>query len=77
MIQFVFSRFKLVRAGIVTEYRRQQFTFDWLKITSYLSFFNQVPKKATKKLKERKEKKKILPRLQPSDFLFLIRRNDN
>ena len=49
MIQFVFSRFELVRAGIVTEYRRQQFTFDWLKITSYLSFFNQVPKKATKK----------------------------
>ena len=58
MIQFVFSRFKLVRAGIVTEYRRQQFTFDWLKITSYLSFFNQVPKKATKnKMKEKKRKK--------------------
>ena len=58
MIQFVFSRFKLVRAGIVTEYRRQQFTFDWLKITSYLSFFNQVPKKATQKIKRKKRKEK-------------------
>ena len=63
MIQFVFSRFKLVRAGIVTEYRRQQFTFDWLKITSYLSFFNQVPK-------ERKEKKKSYQGCNRLTFFF-------
>lgn len=70
MIQFVFSRFKLVRAGIVTEYRRQQFTFDWLKITSYLSFFNQVPKKATKNKKKEKKRKKSYQGCNRLTFFF-------